>query len=264
MHAVVLSFASGARSPSRRRKRRDARAHRRACVTGIAIAVVAAPWSALADAPTEGTTPPAPVGETAPPEPLPFTVTTLAGFGVGTRSLHGSFGITLSSQSLGRLRSHGTRSFVGYGASAFLRAYAPATQIGCGADIDGSPRVCPTSVSAGPTFRLGNVVERGIGTKFGVFDDRFELAFTPFAGSEPLRAPGRTTFAWGARVAASATFATLFWRVAEGNLTGRDSAMLAIAILPLLVLNRVEVYAEPIVVDGQPYVSFGLGSGFGF
>jgi hypothetical protein len=197
--------------------------------------------------------------------PLPVTFSMVAALAGGTRSFHGSFGVSIGSQHLSAPRRDGQRRFVSIGASAFVRWYTPHPQVGCGGDaVPPPPRSpCPATLSIGPTFRYGIV--RNDSPSFTVPHQRLEIAVTPFLGREPLRDPDRADLAMGARLALSATYAGFSQDVLDDSdaFTGSGGTLAFIALLPAALLNHIELYGEPMILDGNLFVSVGLGLGFG-
>ncbi len=207
-----------------------------------------------------------PVVAPEPPTPKPWDATfvTHAALAGGNRAFHGSFGLTLGSQKLGPVRPSGSRRFTSFGGTALVRAYAPSEQIGCTREIarETKDRVCPVGWSFGPTLRTGRVKDKA--SAWTIPEERLEVAVTPFVGSEPLRAHGERAVAVGGRVTLGATFPKMFEKASEGSGgDGQGKAMAFALAMPLLLLNHVEIYAEPMVVGGKPYASGGLGVGFG-
>ena len=194
--------------------------------------------------------------------PWPVTFSTVAALAGGSRSFHGSFGLSVGSQHLGAASPSGERRFVSFGASVFVRWYTPHPQVGCGDDAAPPPPRphCPATLSGGPTFRWGIV--RNESPSFSVPRQRYDVAVTPFIGREPLRDPGRGGLAAGARVALSATYGGSSQDILDDPDTS-ENTLAFLAILPAALINHLEIYGEPMVLDGRLYVSAGLGLGFG-
>ena len=194
--------------------------------------------------------------------PWPVTFSTVAALAGGSRSFHGSFGLSVGSQHLGAPTASGERTFVSFGASAFVRWYTPHPQVGCGDDAAPSPARphCPATLSVGPTFRWGIV--RNESPSFSVPHQRFDIAVTPFVGHEPLRDPDRGRIAAGVRVALSATYGGFSQDILDDPDTS-ENALAFLAILPAALINHLELFGEPMVLDGRLFVSAGVGLGFG-
>ncbi len=234
--------------------------------------VPSAPRPAEREPETDPETEPAPASPTpwfepkkrAPRTPWPVTFSTVAALAGGSRSFHGSFGLSVGSQHLGEPDPSGQRRFVSFGASVFVRWYTPHPQVGCGDDAARAPAGarphCPATLSGGPTFRWGIV--RNESPSFTVPHQRFDVAMTPFIGREPLRDPSRGGLAAGARVALSATYGGYSQDILDDPDTS-DNALAFVAILPAALVNHLEVFGEPMILDGRLFVSVGVGLGFG-
>jgi hypothetical protein len=197
--------------------------------------------------------------------PWPVTFSTVAALAGGSRSFHGSFGLSVGSQHLFAPRLDGERRFVSFGASVFVRWYTPHPQVACGADAEPKPARphCPATVSMGPTFRFG--VVRNEGQSFEVPHERLSLAVTPFAGSEPLRDPARAGLALGARIALAITYGGSSKDLLDDadSFSESGGTLAFIALLPATLVNHLELYGEPMLLDSKLLVSAGAGIGFG-
>jgi hypothetical protein len=232
--------------------------------------VPAAPRPADPDPEGDAETEPAPASTTTWLEPKkrpvrtpwPVTFSTVAALAGGSRSAHGSFGLSVGSQHLGAPTASRERRFVSFGASVFVRWYTPHPQVGCGDDASPPPprAHCPATLSGGPTFRWGIV--RNDSPSFSVPHQRFDVAVTPFVGREPLRDPDRADLAVGARLALSATYGGFSQDILDDPDTS-ENALAFLAILPAALINHLEVYGEPMVTGGRLFVSAGIGLGFG-
>lgn len=197
--------------------------------------------------------------------PWPVTFTTHAAVAGGSRSLHGSFGVTAGSQHLyGGHRANGVHRFVSVGGSFFLRWYAPHAQVGCGEDVSPPRRSnCPITFSLGPTIRWGIALDDR--PRFSIPHRRFDIGFTPFITREPLRDPAGWQTVVGGRVTLSATYGGFSEDILDDEEAWAGSGMPLsfIAFLPAALVNHLELYGEGLFLDGRPLLSVGVGVGFG-